>query len=93
MLFVKKSNSRSFIKHYFKFSELCFIFCLGQPNSIKKHFPGYYIQRGGKFKDFSRTHTEIRTFLRTFQGKLEFKDFSRTSRKIQGHFKTVPTLG
>ena len=39
----------------FKFSDLWFIFCLGQPKSIKKHFPGHYIQSWRKFKDFSRT--------------------------------------
>ena len=59
------------------------MFCLGEPKSIKKHFPGHYIQR--LFKDLRRN-------LRTFQGKMEFKDFSRTSPKIQGLFKTVQTL-
>ena len=36
-----------------KFSELWFIFCLGQPKS-KEHFPSHYIQSWRKFKDFSR---------------------------------------
>ena len=30
-----------------------------QPKSIKKHFPGHYIQSWRKFKDFSRTCIEI----------------------------------
>ena len=42
----------------FKFSGLWFILCLGQPTkSIKKYFPGHYIQSWRKFKDFSRTST------------------------------------
>ena len=63
----------------FAFTELRFIFCLGQPlhSKLKK------IQ--GLFKDLHRN-------LRNFQGKMEFKDFSRTSPKIQGLFKTVRTL-
>ena len=34
-------------------SKLCFIFCLGQAKSIKKHFPGHYIQSWRKSKEFS----------------------------------------
>ena len=38
--------------------------CLGQPKSIIKHFPRHYIQSWKKFKDFSRSYTEIQ---RNFQ--------------------------
>ena len=67
----------------FKFSELWFIFCLEQPKSIKRHFPGHHFQSWRKFKDFARTSTKI---LKLFKGKwnsttfqwllLKFKNFS-----------------
>ena len=64
----------------FNFSELWFIFGLGQPRSIlKKHFPGHYILSQRKFNPF--------------QGLVqEFKDFSMTPSNMQGLFKIVPTL-
>ena len=67
-----------------KFSELWFIFCLGQPKSIKRHFPGHHIQSWRKFKDFLRTSTKILKLFKekwnstTFQGLLlKLKNFSR----------------
>ena len=50
---------------------------LGQPKSIKKHFPGQYIQSWKKFKDLHRN-------LKTFQG---------LPLKFKGLFKTVRALG
>jgi len=60
------------------FSELRFKFCLWRPKSIKKYFPGHFIQSWRKFKDFSTTSTK-------------FKDLSKKNG-IQGLFKTVRTL-
>ena len=60
----------------FNFSELWYIFCLGQPKSILKKALSRPLnfKISALFKDLYR------------------KDFSMTPSKIQGLFKTVPTL-
>ena len=61
----------------FTFTELRFIFCLGQPKSIKK---------------FEATTFKVEENSSSFQGLAQkFKDFSRKNG-IQGLFKTVRTL-
>ena len=45
-----------------------------------------------KFKKIQGLFKDLRSNLRTFQGKMEFKDFSKTSPKIQRFFKTVRAL-
>ena len=61
----------------FKFSELGFIFCLGQPKSIKK-------------KSLQATTFKVEENSRTFQGLTQkFKDFSRKNG-IQRLFKDFP---
>ena len=69
----------------FKFSELWFIFYLGQTKSIQKTFQSttFRVEENslqGLFKDLHR-------HLRTFQGKMEFKNLLRTFPNIQGLFK------